>query len=184
MNTDATTISHTFRNETGIDTTTLDPATGFLIERNEPGACTITLDADGTLTYLMQGDETLAYAFVNWVELGGAALEKMRRRMEEGVESACSLALFHVNYYPAESARAIVTLEQFEADFAGRHYPTRRWYGDYSLKSFIRAARKYSEFAMMDGVLLRVDVTPTDNELAAMHERYLLANPVDEFDEA
>jgi hypothetical protein len=184
MNTDATTISHTFRNEAGMDTTTLDPATGYLVERNEPVVCTITLDADGTLTYLMQGDETLGYAFVSWVELGGAALEKMRRRMEEGVESARSLALFRVSYYPAESARAIVTLEQFEADFVGRHYPTRRWYGDYSLKSFIHVARRYCESATMDGVLLRVDVTPTDSELAAMHERYLLANPIDEFDEA
>lgn len=147
--------------------------------RDADETITITLDADGNLTHTTQSDVTPAYAFVRHVQLLGDALEQLRSVMAtEDTGRASALALFHAASYYAEFTRAIVTLEQFEADFSGRAYDLIRGWWEPNLEDFTSTARRYMKGSWIDGYALSVEVTPTDDQLAAMFDRYMAREAV------
>lgn len=139
------------------------------------GTKTVRLDSDGVMTFISQTDGAPDYALRK--QLAGKALKQMRTALAADARKAWLLAFSFDTDLDAEKGPAILTLAQFEADLVDRVYDLVRSY-EPSADEFADYARYFIENRWMAGKVVFLDAVPTDEQLAAMFDRFMATHEV------
>lgn len=139
------------------------------------GTKTVHLDSDGVMTFISQMDGAPDYAIRK--QLTGKDLEQMRTALATDARKAWLLAFSFDTDLDAEKGPAILTLAQFEADLVDRVYDLVRSY-EPSADELVYHARRFIEDRWMVGKVVFLDVVPTDEQLAAMFDRFMATHEV------